>query len=87
MTVGEMRPGQTAAIAGYRKNSAAYRAKLLALGLTRGTRLTLVNVAPLGDPVELEVRGFHLSLRRDEAAVLKMGDVGRAGAVARRDSL
>ena len=47
-----------------------YRAKLLALGLTRGTRIRLVNVAPLGDPVELEVRGFSLSLRKDEAAVL-----------------
>lgn len=72
MTVNDMKPGQTAEIAGYRVGNAAYRAKLLALGLTRGARLTLVNVAPLGDPVELKVRGFHLSLRRDEAAVLKV---------------
>ena len=71
-TVNDMKPGQTAEISGYRAGNAAYRAKLLALGLTRGTQLTLVNVAPLGDPVELKVRGFHLSLRRDEAAVLKV---------------
>ncbi len=71
-TVNEMRSGQTAEIAGYQAGNVAYRAKLLALGLTRGTRLKLVNVAPLGDPVELEVRGFHLSLRRTEADVLKV---------------
>lgn len=72
MTLGAMKPGQAAEIVGYRTGNAAYRAKLLALGLTRGARLMLVNVAPLGDPVELEVRGFHLSLRRAEADVLKI---------------
>ncbi len=72
MTVSEMTPGQTAEIIGYHAGNAAYRAKLLALGLTRGARLRLVNVAPLGDPLNLEVRGFHLSLRRAEAAVLKV---------------
>jgi ferrous iron transport protein A len=74
--VSEMKPGQTAEIDGYRMGHAAYRAKLLALGLTRGVRLTMVNVAPLGDPVELEVRGFHLSLRRDEAEILKIRQPG-----------
>ena len=72
LTWDEMTPGQTAVITGYHMGNAAYRAKLLALGLTRGTLIRLVNVAPLGDPMELEVRGFHLSLRRDEAAVLKL---------------
>lgn len=72
MTLETMRAGQTVEITGYKMGPAAYRAKLLALGLTRGARLTLVNVAPLGDPVELEVRGFHLSLRKDEAAVLNV---------------
>jgi ferrous iron transport protein A len=72
MTVNDMKPGQTAEISGYRAGNAAYRAKLLALGLTRGARFTLVNVAPLGDPVDLQVRGFHLSLRKDEANVLKI---------------
>ena len=72
MTLNEMAPGQTAEIIGYQAGNAAYRAKLLALGLTRGATIKLVNIAPLGDPVNLEVRGFHLSLRRDEAAVLKV---------------
>jgi len=75
MTLNEMNAGQTAEITGYQAGNAAYRAKLLALGLTRGARIKLVNVAPLGDPVELEVRGFHLSLRREEASVVSVKGV------------
>jgi ferrous iron transport protein A len=74
-----MNPGQTVEIVGYAAGNAAYRAKLLALGLTRGTRLTLVNVAPLGDPLDFEVRGFHLSLRKAEASVLKVKHVEPEG--------
>lgn len=75
MTLNDLAPGRTAEITGYFVGSAAYRAKLLALGLTRGVRIKLVNIAPLGDPIGLEVRGFHLSLRKDEAAVLKVKGV------------
>ncbi len=61
-----------AEITGYTLGNAAYRAKLLALGLTRGLQLKVVNVAPLGDPFELAVRGYHLSLRREEVKVIKV---------------
>ena len=47
-----------------------YKRKLLAMGLTPGTEFTVTRVAPLGDPVEILVRGFKLSLRKDEAAAL-----------------
>jgi Fe2+ transport system protein FeoA len=40
--------------------------------MTRGVRIKILNVAPLGDPFELAVRGFHLSLRRDEVSVIKV---------------
>lgn len=43
------------------------RQRLLELGLTKGTLCTLVRFAPLGDPLELEVRGYRLSLRKAEA--------------------
>jgi Fe2+ transport system protein FeoA len=43
------------------------RQRLLEMGLTRGTLCTLVRFAPLGDPLELEVRGYRLSIRRAEA--------------------
>lgn len=46
----------------------AFRRRLMELGLVPGTRLAVVNVAPLGDPLELSVRGCKLSIRRSEAA-------------------
>jgi Fe2+ transport system protein FeoA len=47
---------------------AEVRHRLLEMGLTRGTMVHLVRVAPLGDPVELHVRGYRLSVRRSEVA-------------------
>ena len=75
MTMADMKPGQMAEITGYAMGNAAYRAKLLALGLTHGVFIKIVNQAPLGDPVEIAVRGYHLSLRRDEAQVVKVREV------------
>ena len=42
--------------------------RLLEMGLTPGVEVTVVSTAPLGDPVELELRGYRLSIRRNEAA-------------------
>ena len=72
MTLAELKAGEMAEITGYTLGNAAYRAKLLALGLTRGQQLKVINVAPLGDPFELAVRGYHLSLRREEVKVIKV---------------
>jgi ferrous iron transport protein A len=43
------------------------RGRLLEMGLLVGTPVQLVRFAPLGDPVEIKVRGYHLTLRRHEA--------------------
>jgi len=43
------------------------RGRLLEMGLVPGTALQLVRFGPLGDPVEIKVRGYHLTLRRHEA--------------------
>ena len=45
----------------------ASRGRLLEMGLLVGTTLQLVRFAPLGDPVEIKVRGYHLTLRRQDA--------------------
>jgi ferrous iron transport protein A len=42
--------------------------RLMEMGLTPGIELTLIGTAPLGDPLELELRGYRLSVRRSEAA-------------------
>jgi len=43
------------------------RARLLEMGLTTGTTVKVIRFAPLGDPMEIEVRGYRLSLRKREA--------------------
>ena len=63
-------PGEKAEITGYESSGKAYREKLLAMGLTKGTVLTLKKIAPLGDPVEVSLRDFDMSLRRAEADIL-----------------
>ncbi|MEO1509968.1 MAG: FeoA family protein, partial [Cyanobacteria bacterium J06633_23] len=62
--------GQSGRIVGYQQSNHAYREKLLSMGLTPGTHFTVTRQAPMGDPIEIEVRGFNLSLRKSEAAAL-----------------
>jgi ferrous iron transport protein A len=58
--------GRVTTVAG----EAGIRHRLLEMGLTRGTVVRLVRVAPLGDPVELDLRGYRLSVRKAEAAAV-----------------
>jgi len=46
--------------------------RLLEMGLTPGAEFSLLGVAPLGDPLEIEVRGYRLSLRKSEAALVSV---------------
>ena len=65
--ISQLKVGDYASIAKYDMTDPAYRMKLLALGLTRNTSFRIVKTAPLGDPVEIELRGYRLSLRKHEA--------------------
>ncbi len=62
--------GDSGKIAGFDKSGKAYRKRLLAMGLTPGTPFSITRFAPMGDPVEIKIRGFSLTLRKDEAEVL-----------------
>ena len=68
-----MKPGQTAMVLSVAVNhpkdpaDAALKRRLLDMGVTRGTRIFVRKVAPLGDPMELHVRGYELTLRKNEA--------------------
>lgn len=66
-TISSLKPGERARIVGFGKERLDYRQRLMAMGLTPGVAFELTRVAPLGDPVEIRVRGFALSLRKDEA--------------------
>jgi ferrous iron transport protein A len=78
-TLRDMAVGEIATVSGYVKGSTAYRERLLAMGLTRGTAIAVNRIAPMGDPVEISVRGFSLSLRKDEAAALMVEREGNHG--------
>jgi len=71
-TLKDLEPGDRARVVGYARGAKAYRDRLLAMGLTRGTEFTVTRMAPLGDPVEINLRGFNLSLRKSEADTLKV---------------
>jgi ferrous iron transport protein A len=58
--------GASATIREFPKAGAAFL-RLREMGMLTGTRLTLVRAAPLGDPIEIKVRGYHLTLRKSEA--------------------
>lgn len=49
--------------------------RIMDMGLTKGTQVYVAKVAPLGDPIELTVRGYELSIRKDEAACVEVTDV------------
>jgi len=60
--------GDIGKITGFDAAGKAYRKRLLAMGLTRGTEFKITRFAPLGDPIEIKLRGFSLTLRKEEAA-------------------
>jgi ferrous iron transport protein A len=72
LNLGILAVGQSGHIVGYESTHRAYREKLLSMGLTPGTHFTVTRQAPMGDPIEIEVRGYKLSLRKGEAEALKV---------------
>lgn len=70
LSLRDLAVGDSGKIISLQKGNKAYRAKLLAMGLLPGTEFRVTRYAPMGDPVEISVRGFSLTLRKDEAEVL-----------------
>ena len=62
----ELAIGASAVVREFPKTGAAF-VRLREMGLLAGTAITLVRAAPLGDPIEIKVRGYHLTLRKSEA--------------------
>ena len=50
----------------------ALRRRIMDMGITKGTTVTVRKVAPLGDPIELHVRGYELSLRKSDAELIEV---------------
>lgn len=53
-----------------------YRRRLLMLGVTPGSTVEIIRVAPLGDPIEIRIRGCLITVRKDEAEILDIEPIG-----------
>lgn len=71
MTLDELKIGKTAEITAV-GGEGALRLRLLDMGLIPGTAVKTVKTAPLGDPIELNVRGYSLTIRKSDAANIEI---------------
>ena len=70
-TLNELKIGETSKVVRLNGEGAVKR-RMMDMGLTKGTEVTVRKVAPLGDPIELTVRGYELSIRKSEAATIEI---------------
>ena len=75
-TLRDVKVGESATVAAL-TGAGALKRRIMDMGLTKGTRVYVRKVAPLGDPVELTVRGYELSIRKDEAAGVEVTAVSK----------
>ena len=71
MTLDLLAPGQVGTVATVNGSGSTYQ-RLLEMGLVRDTRVEVVRLAPMGDPMEVSLHGYHLSLRKNEAAMVEI---------------
>ena len=72
-TLQELSPGESGMILSVGNQSGAVKRRLVDMGLTPGTVVKVTKIAPLGDPLEVSLRGYELSLRKDDAAQIQIG--------------
>lgn len=70
-TLRDLKVGETATVVKLHGEGAVKR-RIMDMGLTKGTEVYVRKVAPLGDPVELTVRGYELSLRKADAEMIEV---------------
>ncbi len=70
ITLNILRPGERAIISQLTTAPPGIRQRLLELGLTKGALIELIRIAPMGDPLEVKIKGYRLSLRRLEAETI-----------------
>ena len=71
MTLRDLKPGDVGIVASLGEKGVARR-RLMEMGVTLGAEIKVIKVAPLGDPVEVNIRGYELTLRKSEAEQIKI---------------
>ncbi|MCI7691142.1 MAG: ferrous iron transport protein A [Oscillospiraceae bacterium] len=72
MTLKEAKIGQTVTVKKLNGEGAVKR-RIMDMGITKGVTISVRKVAPLGDPIEITVRGYELSLRKADADMIEVG--------------
>jgi len=70
MTLQDIKPGQACVIKAIKTNN--LRKRIIDMGLINGTKIYVKKAAPLGDPIEIIVRGYSLTLRKAEARTIQV---------------
>ncbi|MDR0913994.1 MAG: ferrous iron transport protein A [Oscillospiraceae bacterium] len=68
-TLKELKPGMTGIVAAV-GGKGALRRRIMDMGITKNTQITVEKLAPLGDPMEISVRGYRLTLRKADAKLI-----------------
>lgn len=71
MTLKDLKPGQQGIVEGIAATGSMKR-RIMDMGITPGVEIRVIKAAPLGDPIEVNVRGYELSLRKEEAKQIEM---------------
>ena len=76
MTLGDAKVGTTVVVTKIEGDS-AYKRRIMDMGITKGSELFIRKVAPLGDPVEITVRGYELTVRKADAQCVELKEADR----------
>ena len=71
MTLNEVEIGGTCTVTKL-NDSGEIRRRIMDMGITKGAKVSVLKIAPLGDPIDLSVRGYRLSIRRSDAASIEV---------------
>ena len=71
MTLRDLKPGQQGVVTAIR-TAGSMKRRIMDMGITKGVEILVRKVAPLGDPMELNVRGYELSVRKADAEMIEI---------------
>lgn len=71
MTLRDLKVGQSAKIV-KNKTEGALKQRFMDMGITKGVEVKILKIAPLGDPIEIEIRGYNLSIRKHDAEKIEV---------------
>ena len=72
MTLDQLNVGDKAKVTGYCRDNPLVLRRILAMGLSRGAEVEVARFSPMGDPMEITVKGYLLSVRLSEAALIEI---------------